>query len=466
MLKRQGQWMVLLIGIGDILVASAAWGLGYVLRYLGGQIGLTKFELPHFSEFVPAMVFSLVLTALIFSRFRLYAPKRLKSITTEIADLARAIVMVWVIAYFMTTLLRHVTVSRLMMVSVLASWTVLAILYRMLARMTLRRLRQRGRNLRHAAIVGTGRLAQRLYYLLTKNTWTGIKPHYFVADTTQRSELAGMKVYGPVQAVDDIIAVKPVDVVFVALPASRHEEVAQVLDRLAETNVEVRIVPDLLSFNFLGHDVSLLENLPIISMTFSPQHGWNSLLKRIFDILFSCVAIFLLAVPMLILAAIIKLTSKGPVFYRQLRTSIGGMPFPIFKFRTMIPKAEAKTGAVWAKKDDPRVTTIGRFLRHTSLDELPQLLNILVGQMSLVGPRPERPELVDRFRRQIPRYMLRSQVKAGLTGWAQAHGWRGQTSLRKRIQYDLYYITNWTFGLDLRIILLTLLRGFVSPNAY
>jgi len=171
-------------------------------------------------------------------------------------------------------------------------------------------------------------------------------------------------------------------------------------------------------------------------------------------------------VPMLLIALSIKFSSRGPVFFRQKRTSLGGKPFQILKFRTMIQDAEAQTGPVWAAPEDQRVTRIGRFLRRTSLDELPQLINVLVGQMSMVGPRPERPEFIERFRHQIPRYMLRHQVKAGITGWAQVHGLRGRTSLLKRVRHDLYYIDNWSFGLDMLILLMTPFRGLVNRNAY
>ncbi|MHC4561459.1 MAG: undecaprenyl-phosphate glucose phosphotransferase [Planctomycetota bacterium] len=458
--------MVILLAAGDLLVAAMAWSIGYVLRGWLEQWGLTDFARPPFSRFFPAMVFSLILTAFIFSRLGLYAPKRTKSLPRESADLVIAIVVVWCISYFFATLLVGVLQSRLMMGSVLVTWVVGAILFRLAARVTLRRLRRHGWNLRHAAIVGTGRLGQHLYHLLRENTWTGITPHYFVDDPNVRDELWGLDVYHGIDKIDVVVAIKPVDIVFVALPGDRHEDIAEVLDRLAETNVDIRVAPDLLAFNFLRHEVSLLEDLPIISMTASPQHGLNSVLKRSFDLVASLAGIVALGPLLLLIGGLVKCTSRGPVFYRQARTSLSGEAFKIFKFRTMFPDAEKHSGAVWAARDDPRVTGIGRILRRTSLDELPQLLNVLLGQMSLVGPRPERPELVERFRRTVPRYMLRSQIKAGLTGWAQVHGFRGRTSMRKRIQYDLYYAANWTFGLDMRILVMTVLRGFIHPNAY
>jgi len=466
MLKRYGQMVQVLLACGDMLVAAAAWIAGYWLRALWGKLGLTAHRLPPFSDFMPMMFLSLILTALILVRLGTYAQRRTKSRPREIIDVCRAIFFAWLVAYFAHMVVARYTPSRLMMASVLGTWLILGASYRALARATLRALRSRGWNLRRAAIVGSGRLGQTLFHALKRNNWTGIMPQYFVDNHMLHDELCGLKVYRPVEGVADIIAIKPVDIVFVALPANQHDRIAVVLDQLAETSVAIHVVPDLLSFSFLSQDVSQLENLPVIAMTHSPQHGWNSILKRSFDLVFSLAALMILALPMAIIALLVKLTSPGPVFYRQMRTSIGGKPFHIVKFRTMRPDAEQAGGAVWAEKGDPRVTKLGRFLRRFNLDELPQLINVLRGQMSLVGPRPERPELIDRFRRQIPRYMLRSQVRSGLTGWAQVHGWRGRTSLRKRIQYDLYYITNWSFALDLWIIVMTLLRSFRDPNAY
>lgn len=224
---------------------------------------------------------------------------------------------------------------------------------------------------------------------------------------------------GPIEKADELVSKRPVDIVFVALPRQRHEDIESTLSRLAMTSVDVRMVPDLLFAHLLRHDVTQLDELAIVTLTHSPQHGWHSLMKRLVDLVVSIPAAAVFALPMAVIAAAIRLTGNGPVFYRQERTSLGGQLFKIIKFRTMRQNAEDKTGPVWTAPDDRRVTRVGRFLRRTSLDELPQLLNVLLGQMSLVGPRPERPELVEQFRRRIPGYMLRHQVKAGLTGWCR-----------------------------------------------
>ena len=451
----------------DLAVAAASWGLGYCLRILGSRVGLTPHATPAFREFVAPMGFSMIMVLLTFSRFGLYVPKRTKSLTQELGDVARAVTAAWAMTYVVTILMSQVMPSRLMMVSVLVSWLLLAVVNRIVARETLRWFRRRGWNQRTAAIVGTGRLAQKLCHALRRNIWTGITPQYFISDSTKDSTLLGLDVVaGPIDTLDNIVSRRPTDIVFVALAGQQHDLTTRALDRLATADTDVQVVPDLLSFHFLRYDVAQLDDIPIITMTHSPQHGWNSLLKRGCDILISATAIVVTALPMLVIALAVKLTSKGPVLYRQVRAGLGAQAFTIIKFRTMAPGAEDRTGPVWASPNDRRVTALGRILRRTSLDELPQLLNVLVGHMSLVGPRPERPEMIERLRHQIPRYMLRHHVKAGLTGWAQVHGLRGQTSLRKRIQYDLYYIENWSFLLDVQILLMTVLRGFINPSAY
>jgi len=357
-------------------------------------------------------------------------------------------------------------VSRRLMVVLLASWTVLAVMDRLAARLVLRWFRRRGWNMRYAVIVGAGRLAQRLYQVINQNPWTGIQIRYFVDDARTDRKVFGLDVVGPRSRIGSLLAAQPVDIVFVALPANQQKEIEEVLSDLAMTNVNVQVVADMLSFHFLRHDVTQLGDLPVIELTHSPQHGWHSLLKRVLDVLGSLLAILVFAVPMAFFAVAIKVSGRGPIIYRQTRSSWSGKPFTILKFRTMVDRAEGRGEAEPTQPHDRRVTPIGRLLRRTSLDELPQFFNILVGQMSLVGPRPERPELIAEFLRVIPRYALRHQVKAGLTGWAQVHGFRGQTSLRKRLQYDLYYINNWSLWLDLWILGLTALRGFVHPNAY
>jgi Undecaprenyl-phosphate glucose phosphotransferase len=239
------------------------------------------------------------------------------------------------------------------------------------------------------------------------------------------------------------------------------------MDSLSEVMVTVSLIPDILSIPNLRSGVSYFFGYPVIHITDSPLNDtWNRIAKRSFDIIFSSFVLLFLSPAFLLIAILIKGTSSGPVFYCQERMGLDGNLFQMLKFRSMTENAEAKTGAVWAIPNDTRTTKIGAFLRKTSIDELPQFWNVLKGDMSVVGPRPERPVFIEKFKKEIPKYMLRHKMKAGITGWAQINGWRGNTSLIKRIEHDLYYIENWSLILDIKIVLLTILKGFVNKNAY
>ena len=329
----------------------------------------------------------------------------------------------------------------------------------------IRYLRSLGFNQKYAIIVGTGRAARRTARALRSASWMGLKNLGFVED--QPHQWAGdLSVLGTTADLPALIERYRISHVFIALPLNRYHEARHVFGILSRTLVEVRLVSDIPSLAGLTLTTTNLDGLPVIGLRESPHVGLNVVVKRAMDVVLSLVALIFLAMPMLIIAVLIKLTSPGPVFYRQERCGLNGMTFQMLKFRSMRVDAEQQTGAVWAQKDDPRRTRFGTFLRCTSLDELPQFLNVLWGDMSLVGPRPERPIFIQKFSKTIPNYMARHSVKAGITGWAQVHGWRGNTSLRKRVRFDLYYITHWTPWLDLRILWMTVLHGFFNRNAY
>jgi len=272
-------------------------------------------------------------------------------------------------------------------------------------------------------------------------------------------------VIGTTDELERVLAELPVEQVILALPSEDMPLMKSLMERLALHTVDVKIVPDLFQYVTLYGGLEEFGGLPIVSLQGGPLEGWNLVAKRAFDILFSALALLILSPLMLVIAAAVKLSSRGPVLYRQERMGMDGAVFSILKFRTMRTDAEMG-GARMATAADDRRTGLGSFLRRTSLDELPQLLNVLRGDMSLVGPRPERPVFIEEFKRQIPKYHLRHKVKAGITGWAQINGLRGQTSIQKRIEYDLYYIENWSLLLDLKILLRTALGGFLSRNAY
>ncbi|MEM7229740.1 MAG: undecaprenyl-phosphate glucose phosphotransferase [Planctomycetota bacterium] len=349
--------------------------------------------------------------------------------------------------------------------------------WRYVFRLFVRRLRSHGKNLRHVAIIGTGRLGQIVCRTLQRNSWTGITPAFFIShrDSTHRETCAGLPVKGGLDELESIMERFNLSGVFLALPGPLIAQIPEVLARLERFPLDVRVIPDMnpkyMPINMTVHE---LDGMPILSVRESPLSGWGHVLKRCVDIAGSVVALTIFAVPMLVIWTVIRSGSDGPAIFRQERMSLNGQRFKIFKFRTMQhAESEQQTlddagkGAdAWTKRDDDRITSFGRFLRRTSLDELPQLFNVLIGEMSLVGPRPERPELIDRFRDDWRGYMLRQNVKAGITGWAQVNGLRGDTSLGKRLQYDLFYIRNWSLWFDLRILWMTIFRGFAHPNAH
>jgi Undecaprenyl-phosphate glucose phosphotransferase len=275
--------------------------------------------------------------------------------------------------------------------------------------------------------------------------------------------LRGLPVYGPLSDLRRILEDYPVDSVFIALPTDLVHRTDELLTALQTSTADVRIVPEFNPTYAMRPNVSRLDGIPILSLRQTPLYGWNALSKRAFDLVVGTICLLIVALPMLVIALLVKLTSRGPVLYKQRRMGLDGYEFDMCKFRTMRADAEAD-GPVWSQREDPRRTRIGAFLRRTSLDELPNLFNVLKGDMSLVGPRPERPEFIEQFKHEIPQYMLRHKMKAGMTGIAQIRGYRGDTSLKKRIQHDVHYIKNWSLGLDIRIMAETLYGVWFSKH--
>jgi putative colanic acid biosynthesis UDP-glucose lipid carrier transferase len=334
-------------------------------------------------------------------------------------------------------------------------------------RATLRALRRRGYNVRRIAIVGAGELGREIAQRLRRMPWGGLEIRAFYDDdpALPGTKVEGVAVLGPVHQLLRDLDSGAIDQVWIALPLRAEARIREVLEGLRRHSVQVRFVPDIFNFTLLHHSMTEIAGLPVINLTESPLEGASRLLKRLEDTVVS-VSVLLLASPLMLLLAIgVKLSSPGPVLYRQERVTWNGERFTILKFRSMPLDAEAATGPVWSSRDETRATRFGAFLRRTSLDELPQFINTLVGDMSVVGPRPERPEFVRQFKEQIPGYMQKHLVKAGITGWAQVNDFRGDTDLHERIQCDLYYIENWSLWFDLRIMALTIVHLLRRRNA-
>jgi putative colanic acid biosynthesis UDP-glucose lipid carrier transferase len=345
------------------------------------------------------------------------------------------------------------------------------LVFRAAIRLILRYLRRHGYNQRHVVIVGAGHLGRDIAERLARTPWSGLVVHAFYDDNRVLSGTRIGKV--PVRGtIDDVAlnlatdATDAVDQVWIALPLRAEARIRDLLLQLRQHSVEVRLVPDIYNFTLLNHSMTEVAGLPVINLTESPLSGSNRAIKTIEDVVLSSLLLIVASPVMALIAIGVKLSSPGPVFYRQERVTWNGEHFQMLKFRTMPIDAEAASGPVWARIGEARATPFGAFLRRSSLDELPQLLNVLRGDMSLVGPRPERPDFVEQFRRQIPGYMQKHLVKGGITGWAQVNDLRGDTDLTRRIEYDLFYIDNWSLWFDLRILCLTLWHILTSRNAH
>ena len=329
-------------------------------------------------------------------------------------------------------------------------------------------MREKGLNQKQLICVGYSRAAEEYIDRVLANPQWGYVIRGILDDNVPAgTEYKGIKVLGRIANLNVILPENRLDEIAITLGLSEYYRLEEIVALCEKSGVHTKFIPD---YNKIIPTKPYTEDilgLPVINIRYVPLNNtFNALVKRVMDIVGSIVGIIVTSPLMLLMCLIIKLTSPGPLIYKQERVGLHNQTFRMYKFRSMEVQPESEEKKAWTVKNDPRVTPIGKFMRHTSIDELPQLFNILKGNMSLVGPRPERPFFVEKFREEIPRYMVKHQVRPGLTGWAQVNGYRGDTSIRKRIEYDLYYIENWSIGLDIKIIFLTFFKGFINKNAY
>jgi Undecaprenyl-phosphate glucose phosphotransferase len=476
MLRERSLLLQRLLFGADLVVIALAWALAWVVRF---EV-LTPPQwvpLADYLRFLPAV---LVVWSAVFLLSGLYQTRRAERLPLVVYAVGRAVALGLAASVGAVFFYREFEFSRLHMLLFGALSSGLLVGLRLAIYVGLRRGRERGRNVRRVLIVGAGKAGQRLARAFRHYPWMGFEVVGFLDD---RGDAVAAEPPDPLYPdqrgrprvlgrVDDVGAVldgldDDVDMVYAALPLSAADKIEAVAEACATRTAHLCLVPDLFGLDLLLNSrVSDVDGLPVIHLLDEAPFDARQLVKRAADVAFSAAALALLAPLLAGIAAAVKLSSPGPVLYRQTRMSLNGHTFEILKFRSMPVDVEAATGAVWSQRGEVRATTVGAFLRRTSLDELPQFWNVLCGDMSVVGPRPERPTLIAGFRHEIPGYMLRHKAKAGITGWAQVHGWRGDTDLRKRIEFDLYYIQNWSLWLDLKIVLMTLFSGFVHENAH
>jgi len=451
------EWLVRLFD--PLLVIAAGW-----LAYR------TYFDTRHLPErYLLALIGTAMFCFALFPLLRIYSPQRGVTLFNEGGRLANAWLLI-AAAWFGYLFLSKSgnDFSRVWSLYWIMFGFATHFAFRAGIRLGLRQLRRRGYNQRFVVIVGAGRLGQDIARRLALAPWSGLIVRGFYDDNPALAgtHVEGVEVRGSIDDVARNLAAETVDQVWVALPLRADARIRALLLQLRRHSVEVRLVPDIFNFALLRHSMSEVAGLPVINLTESPLSGVNRVTKGAEDFVLS-LAVLVAASPVMLLIALgVKLSSPGPVFYRQERVTWNGERFRMIKYRTMPLNTETGSGPVWANPEEKRATRFGAFLRRTSLDELPQFINVLRGEMSIVGPRPERPEFVERFKDEIPGYMQKHLVKAGITGWAQVNDLRGNTDLQARIRADLYYIENWSLMFDLRILALTVVHVFRARNAY
>jgi Undecaprenyl-phosphate glucose phosphotransferase len=479
MMKQKTRLMVAVFVAVDLLATNLAWVLAYVLRFdaLLGLIPVTK-GVPDPSRYLLLMPLISLLWPAVMYFHGLYQVKRGRSRIDELFAIVFSVLIGSALVLGATL---YVRVYHRFQADVAPLWeysqavfaifvgTDVVLLYagRAGLRAWLERRWAAGYNVKRVVVAGAAGLGRHVAETIIAHRELGYRVVGFLDDTATGDVVGGLPVLGRLNEAAEVARAHSLDQIYVALPLEDHAKIVGLIKSLGSECLDVKVVPDLVQYATIRAALEDLDGIPIISLNEVPLHGFNSMMKRGMDIAAGSLLLALLSPFLLALALVIRLRGgKGPILLRQERMTLDGKTFQIFKFRTMVDGAEKMTGPVFATADDPRRTPIGAWLRRYNLDEFPQLINVLLGDMSLVGPRPERPPFVAQFKERIPQYMQRHRVKSGITGWAQVNGWRGNSSIEKRIEYDLYYIENWSLTLDFKILVLTLFRGFGQDHAY
>lgn len=451
----------------DAVVLALSYFLAWLIRFVG-PMSATAVRTRSFQQYMLMLIFIIPVYLLLYQAFTLYTPMRMQGRRLVLANIVKANSLGLLILMFTFYMIDEGDFSRttyimFYLINIVLQWGT-----RMLIFALLRDMREKGMNQTQMICVGYSRAAEEyIDRVLANPQWgyviRGILDDNVPAGTAYR----GIKVLGRIANLNVILPENRLDEIAITLGLSEYYRLEEIVALCEKSGVHTKFIPD---YNKIIPTKPYTEDilgLPVINIRYVPLNNtFNAMVKRAMDIVGSIAGIIVTSPIMLLMCLLIKLTSPGPLIYKQERVGLHNQNFRMYKFRSMEVQPESEEKKAWTVKNDPRVTGIGKFMRHTSIDELPQLFNILKGDMSLVGPRPERPFFVEKFREEIPRYMVKHQVRPGLTGWAQVNGYRGDTSIRKRIEYDLYYIENWSIGLDIKIIFLTFFKGFINKNAY
>ena len=461
---------IVLDGLVVVVSFLLAWAIKFLTPLAESTPGVTALSA---ETYFRTLYFIVPGYLILYGIYNLYSSKRSSRIRVEVAGIFKANTVgigLVMISFFMlsTSVDGVVDFSRTLILLFYVINMILTFLYRMLVRKFLYFIRRKGNNLKHVILVGYSRAAEAYLDRIASNPQWGYVVHGILDDHVPRGTLyRGVKVLGSLGNLEYILPENKMDEIAITLSLEDYDSLEHIVDLCERAGVHTKFIPDYGSLFPSRPYTEDLMGLPVINIRYVPlSNTWNALMKRLVDIFGSIFCIILFSPVMLFAAVGTRVTSKGPIIYRQTRIGLHSKPFTMYKFRTMRVQSAEEEKKGWTIPGDDRVTKFGSFLRRTSIDEMPQFFNVLAGKMSLVGPRPERPQFVDKFREEIPRYMVKHQVRPGITGWAQINGYRGDTSIRKRIEHDIYYIENWSLGFDFRILFLTVFKGFINKNAY
>ncbi len=467
MIKENQRLLNIILVLIDVLVIVISLWSSIWLRFettlfgpIGGHLGYDIYIIFMFVVIIPVYI-------ILYFAFGLYKPRRTyKNIFSE----ATQIIKVNIVAFFafvsILFIINEPNFSRIMLMLLVTIATFLAIIERFIIRSILINMRINNKNLKHILIVGDNDLAFSFAHKIKENPYLG----FSIGGILGRPEhvgktVNGVKFIGSFKDLDKILEKHRFDRVVLAIPLKYYYRINELVESCEKVGIKAEIIPDYIRYFPAQPSVDMIEDIPIINIRYVPlDDDFNKFLKGLSDYVIALIAIIITSPIMLITAVAVKLTSRGPIIFKQERIGHNSKPFMMYKFRSMKVQDPRLEKSEWTTKDDPRKTLVGDFIRRTSIDELPQFFNVLKGDMSVVGPRPERPYFVKQFKESIPKYMVKHQVKPGLTGWAQIHGCRGDTSIKKRIEYDIEYVENWHMGLDLGIMIKTVLKK--NPNAY
>lgn len=467
MIRENQKTLNLILVLIDALMISVSLVCAIWLRFkttlfgpLGGHLGYQSYLIFLLLAVIPTYL-------ILYFALGLYKPRRTyKNIFSEATQIIKVNILAFFVLVSILFIINQPDFSRIMLFLLAVIATFFGIIERFIIRSILRRIRINNRNLKHILIVGDNDLAYTFARKIRTNPYLG----FVVSGILGRSEHIGMEiegtqVIGSFKDLDDILEQNKFDRVVLAIPLMYYYRINELVESCEKYGIKAEIIPDYIRYFPAQPSVDMIEDIPIINIRYVPlDDNFNKFLKYLSDYVISIIAIVITSPIMIITAIAIKLTSRGPIIFKQERIGHNGKPFMMYKFRSMKVQDPSEEKSEWTTKDDPRKTRVGNFIRKTSIDELPQFFNVLKGEMSVVGPRPERPYFVNQFKESVPKYMVKHQVRPGLTGWAQIHGCRGDTSIKTRIEYDIEYVENWHMGLDLGIMIKTVLKK--NPNAY